>query len=300
MRVLSAHKKAITGLAFARDGARLAEAAHGGKVRVWDVATGTVERTFDASEGLFPNQVKLAFTADGAHLAVANDRVLLFDLKNGDSTELPGTSAFNGLHVSPKGAELMGHGDALLRWTLADGAKVPAYKLPAAGGGRMLTFPGAAYAPCGTRVAVARRAWGQGTGNVNTVFVLERAGSEVLAAFDSTGHDPKRLAFSPNGQWLAAACGPVLRVYDIAAKAEVAALKAGKLHFMAVAFSPNGKWLATVSKDRTTRLWEVGAWDDPRTFEWDAGKLLDLAFAPDGATAAVSSDTGKIVLFDVD
>lgn len=300
MRVLSAHKKAITGLAFARDGARLAEAAHGGKVRVWDVATGTVVHTLDASEGLFPNQVKLAFAVDDEQLAAANDRLRFFDLKTGDITELPSTSSFNGLHVSPDGAELMGDGDALLRWALADLKKLPAFKLPAAKGAGMLTFPGSAYSPCGTFVAVSRRAWGQGTGNVNTAFVLNRASGEVVAAFDSAGNDQKRLAFSPDARWFAAACGPVLRVYDLSAKSEVAALKAGKLHFMAAAFSPNGKWLATVSKDRTTRLWEVGAWGDPKTFEWDAGKLLDLAFAPDGATAAVSSDTGKIVLFDVD
>lgn len=300
MRVLSAHKKAISGLAFARDGARLAEAAHGGKVRVWHLATGTVEHTLDAANGMFPNQVKLAFTADGAHLAAANDRVRLFDLKTGASEPLKRTGAFNGLHVSPDGAELMGHGDALLRWSLADGAALPALKLTAARVAGMFTFPGAAYSPCGALVAVSRRAWGQGTGNVNTLFVLDRASGEVVTAFDSVGNDQKRLAFSPDARWLAAACGSVLRVYDLRALVEVAALKAGKLHFMAVAFSPNGKWLATVSKDRTTRLWEAGAWGEPRTFEWDAGKLLDLAFAPDGATAAVSSDTGKIVLFDVD
>lgn len=300
MRVLSAHKKAITGLAFARDGARLAEAAHGGTVRVWNLATGTVEHTLDAAKGLFPNQVKLAFTADGSRLATANDRVRVFDLKTGESEPLPRSGAFNGLHVSPDGAELMGDGDKVFRWNLADGTALPAFRLPDARGAGMLTFPGSAYSPCGTFVAVSRRAWGMPAGNVNTAFVLNRASGEVLAAFDSAGNDQKRLAFSPNGQWLAVACGPVLRVYDLSAKAEVAALKAGKLHFMAAAFSPNGKWLATVSKDRTTRLWEVGAWGDPRTFEWNAGKLLDLAFAPDGATAAVSSDTGKIVIFDVD
>lgn len=301
MRVLSAHKKAITGLAFARDGARLAEAAHGGTVRVWNLATGSVEHTLDASEGLFPNQVKLAFTADGARLATANDCVREFDLTTGKQQQLQGAqSAFNGLHVSPDGAELMGDGDKSFRWNLADGAALPAFKLPAAKGAGMLTFPGSAYSPYGTLVAVSRRAWGLPAGNVNTAFVLNRASGEAVAAFDSAGNDQKRLAFSPDARWLAAACGPVLRVYDLSAKAEVAALKAGKLHFMAAAFSPNGKWLATVSKDRTTRLWEVGAWGDPRTFEWDAGKLLDLAFAPDGATAAVSSDTGKIVLFDVD
>ena len=69
---------------------------------------------------------------------------------------------------------------------------------------------------------------------------------------------------------------------------------------MGIAFFPDGRHLATVSKDRTTRFWPTAGWGDAKTYDWDVGKLLDVTFAPDGATAAVSSDTGKVVLFDVD
>lgn len=80
----------------------------------------------------------------------------------------------------------------------------------------------------------------------------------------------------------------------------MAEIKVGKLHFMTAAFSPCGRFLGTVSKDRTTRFWRVNAWDSMTTFDWNIGKLLVLAFAPDGMTAAVASDTGKILLFDMD
>jgi WD40 repeat protein len=301
MRVLTAHKKPITCLAFSRDGAHLAEAAHGGAVRVWDVAAGTVTRTLDVSSGMFPNQVKLLFGPDGTHLVAANDRVMLYDLKSGEPAKMPGqSSSFNGLHLSPDRTELIADGDKLFRWNLSNRTRLPDFKFPAARGAAMFTWPSAAYSPNGEMVAISRRTWTQGDGNTNTAFVIDRTTGKSLAAFDSAGNDTKRLAFSPDGALLAAASGPVLRVYDIAEREEVAALKVGKLHFMAATFSPDGRYLMAVSKDRTTRLWRVDHWSEPKTLEWDIGKLLDLAFSPDGTTAAVAGDLGRIALFDVD
>jgi WD40 repeat protein len=301
VRVLSAHKKPITCLAFSRSGARLAEAAHGGTVRVWDVAASEVTHTFDVSKGLFPNQVKLALSPDAKWLAAANDRAVLIDLRTGKQSRLPGQqSAFNRVEFSPDGRELIADGDHFFRWDVSARERLPGPALPPVRGGGPFTWPSATFSPDGKRFAVSRRAWGQKPGNVNTAFVVDAKTLKPLAAFDCLGNDTRRLSFSPDGSYLAAASGPVLRVYDVAAGAEVATLTVGKLHFMAAAFSPDGRYLATVSKDRTTRLWEVGRWGEPRTFEWNVGKLLDLAFAPDGSTAAVAGDGGKVVLFDVD
>ena len=36
------------------------------------------------------------------------------------------------------------------------------------------------------------------------------------------------------------------------------------------------------------------------TFTWDVGRLRSVAFSPDGTRAAVGSDTGKVVVWDVD
>ncbi len=71
-------------------------------------------------------------------------------------------------------------------------------------------------------------------------------------------------------------------------------------HFTAAAFSPDGKLLATTSNDTTVTMWDTATWQPIRQYGWEIGKLRAVAFAPDGLTCAAGSDTGKVVLFDVD
>jgi WD40 repeat protein len=167
----------------------------------------------------------------------------------------------------------------------------------------MMGWPACAFSPDGSRLAISRRLTrvvGEFWRNTDQLLIYAFAGKKVATEFEWTGHPAHRVAFSPDGALVVAACGPVLRAWDIATGKPVAEKQVGKLHFLGMAFSPDGRYVGTVSKDRTTRLWEVGAWGDPKTYEWDAGKLLDIAFSPDGTTAAVASDEGKVVLFDVD
>jgi hypothetical protein len=37
-----------------------------------------------------------------------------------------------------------------------------------------------------------------------------------------------------------------------------------------------------------------------RTLDWKAGRLVSVAFAPDGALAATGTEDGKVVVWDVD
>jgi WD40 repeat protein len=74
----------------------------------------------------------------------------------------------------------------------------------------------------------------------------------------------------------------------------------GRLHFTGLAFHPSGAYLATTSTDATVRLYDTTAWEVARTYAWQAGKLRCVAFSPDGMLAAVGSDSGNIVVWDVD
>lgn len=71
-------------------------------------------------------------------------------------------------------------------------------------------------------------------------------------------------------------------------------------HFTAIAFHPSGRYLAATSNDATVKLYDTDTWQLAKTFEWNVGRLRSVAFSPDGALAAVGSDTGKIVVWDVD
>jgi WD40 repeat protein len=70
--------------------------------------------------------------------------------------------------------------------------------------------------------------------------------------------------------------------------------------FTGIAFHPSGLFLAATSNDKTVKLYDTTTWEVARTFTWDIGKMRSIAFSPDGTLAAAGSDTGKVVVWDVD
>jgi WD40 repeat protein len=74
----------------------------------------------------------------------------------------------------------------------------------------------------------------------------------------------------------------------------------GRKHFTGAAFHPSGRFLAATSNDTTVKLFDADSLEVVKTFTWDIGKLRSIAFSPDGALAAAGSDSGKVVVWDVD
>ena len=121
-----------------------------------------------------------------------------------------------------------------------------------------------------------------------------------MRSIDGWKQGINHLAFSRDNRVLVGTAGPRLRVWDLKADSEVALHKRGPKHFQGVSFIADGRYLATVSNDETVRLWDTGSWQERTTFNWEIGKLLNIAFAPDGCRAAAGSDKGQIVIWDVD
>ena len=66
-----------------------------------------------------------------------------------------------------------------------------------------------------------------------------------------------------------------------------------------IAFHPSGKYLAATSNDKTVKLYDTATWRLATTFTWNIGRMRSIAFSPDGMLAAVGSDSGKVVVWDV-
>jgi WD40 repeat protein len=108
---------------------------------------------------------------------------------------------------------------------------------------------------------------------------------------------------SPDDIWLATARTAHIRILDLSADMlpVVKVIRnTGPLHFTAVAFHPSGHYLAATSNDATVKLYDTSNWQVARTFTWDVGRMRSIAFSPDGTLAAAGSDTGQIVVWDVD
>jgi WD40 repeat protein len=71
-------------------------------------------------------------------------------------------------------------------------------------------------------------------------------------------------------------------------------------HFTSSTFHPSGRWLAVSSNDGIVKLYDTATWQVVTTYNWSIGRLRSIAFSPDGTLAAVGSDSGKILVWDVD
>jgi WD40 repeat protein len=74
----------------------------------------------------------------------------------------------------------------------------------------------------------------------------------------------------------------------------------GTKHFTGLAFHPSGRFLAATSNDTTVKLYDTTTWQVATSFAWQIGRLRCVAFSPDGCRAAVGSDKGRILIWDVD
>jgi WD40 repeat protein len=116
------------------------------------------------------------------------------------------------------------------------------------------------------------------------------------------GRTIDQLLIAPNGSWLVVRAGPSLLVWDcddLDRKPRKVGYSSPK-HITGIAFHPSGQYLAATSNDTTVKLYDTATWRLARTFTWNIGRLRSVAFSPDGTRGAVGSDTGKVVVWDVD
>jgi len=294
-------------------------------VELFDIDTGTSRRFEGPDDGVRD----IAISPDGATIAtIGVDRVLrLHDVATGATRELHGEVASH-LAFTPDGTEVLVAELGMIReWTLATGSS------------RRLPFPVQRYlsiavSPDGSRIAAAGFegpihlldvASGQVTtlwGHDSIVAHLEFSAdglSLASAAMDHTGRLwqlPARRdrivgriegkaaypTVSPGGTEIAVGdqAGTIHRVPLASPGAPSPELRGHTGWVFDVAYSPDGRYLASQSKDRTIRLWDLGAGTSrvvSDTAEWvDFGRIV---FSPDGRWFAASITLDKIAVFEV-
>jgi WD40 repeat protein len=112
----------------------------------------------------------------------------------------------------------------------------------------------------------------------------------------------ERPALSPDGRHLVGLSTIWLFVVDVTKMySDPVRLETGsRRHFTGLAFHLSGRFLAATSNDATVKLYDTSNWSLATTYTWDIGRMRSVAFSPDGLLAAAGSDTGKVVVWDVD
>lgn len=156
-----------------------------------------------------------------------------------------------------------------------------------------------AFSPDGQRVEAS------GYHEITTWKAADGALDGRLQGLPERVHD---IAFSADGQWLAAACGDpgvygLVKLWSIApSEAPKPALDLSESSdaVFAVAFSPDGSKLATAGADRVVRVFETATGKVLVQIEDHADWIYDLAFSPDGKNLATASRDKTAKVFDIE
>src|SRR5262245_6392713 len=271
----------IEGVAFAPGGKVLA-AAVSDTVKLWDAETGQERLTLRA-----PGTVTcLAFSPDGRRIATGgfDKKVRLWDADTGQEL-----------------------------FTL-EGHQVPVTCVAFSPDGDTLASGGGDPNPFG-RIKAEARLWDAAAGKHRADLAEKRPdppqedaakGPPAGMRRGPPGGDQgaqagpvRAVAFTPDGKSLAvASLDGSVRVWDVAAAREQAALPRHERGALAVAFAPDGRTLAVAAGDGTIKLFDADGWKERATLQGHGDRVTSVAFAPDGGVLASGSEDNTARLWD--
>jgi WD domain, G-beta repeat len=292
VRLLKTCRQQVYNVEFSAAGALLAQG--GEEVACWETPTGgdlsfrvPTRSTWGA-----------AFTGIGNGFAVSNAHgVSLFHPSDGRREFLPWMANRDYRVAGVRGGRLLFHADRtpLIAVTLEPSGLVrQVWELP------QERFPSRPTPMTTTDQFVRFEFVGASTYHL---VIRHLASGEVTSEWPVQPHPSVRTVISPDDHWLAfPSLNSIVFLDLVTRRAQSAHVIASpnKKDFTSLAFHPSGRFLAATSNDATVKLYDTSNWSLATTYTWDVGRMRSVAFSPDGLLAAAGSDTGRVVVWDVD
>ena len=127
-----------------------------------------------------------------------------------------------------------------------------------------------------------------------------RGGDLETTVFTNTFGVPSSIAFSPDGQLLAASTlQQRIWIWRTKDWQLIRTMKVSTGWILSISFSPDGQTLASGCRDHITRLWDVNSGQCLQTLEGHTDMVWSVCFSPDGQTLASGSWDQTIRLWDI-
>jgi tRNA A-37 threonylcarbamoyl transferase component Bud32/Tol biopolymer transport system component len=260
------------GVDVSPDGRRAVSGSRDNLVKLWDLATGDLVRTFTGHKD-WVNDVAFAL-GGSAVLSGSKDRTL--KLWNAETGELLRTMEghkgwVNAVAVAPDGKRAASVSDdrTVRLWDLESGTQLRSLT-----GHDDWTFS-VAFSPDGRKVVSA--------GKDNTVRVWDAETGKLEKTLRGHRDWISAVAVAATGdRAVSGSDDRTARIWNLATGKEERTLRGHGDWVVAVAVSPDGKRVVSGSKDGTARLWDIETGKLLRTFNGHRSMVSGVVFAPDG------------------
>ncbi len=271
------HNDGVMTVAWLPDSRRAVSAGEEGIIRLWDVPTARVIRTFTGHKA---NVSALAVSADGRLLlsGAADQSVRLWDIESGREIRRLGEQLgeIRGVAFSPDASRaLAGSADlpgSMLLWELPSGKVLAKITPPTRSG-----FYGVAFAPDGRRAL--------GTTYQRQIWTFDTTSGELAPPMDGHTGYVIQAVFSRDGrQILSASFDHTLRLWDANSGKELRTFEGHTAGVRGVAFIDDAHFISC-SMDDTLRIWRIDQPKPVRTLCGHAEGIRGVAVAPNGRAA---------------
>jgi WD40 repeat protein len=175
------------------------------------------------------------------------------------------------------------------------GASTPAWEISPGAPGPL------ACSPDGT--ALAAMEWAKESGVVmgGGVSLFDAAGGGPIARpFFCGSPGVTGVAVAPGGRAVACIAGQFLHFHRLAPTPDSNHHRLNERPYLGIAWHPSGGFFATAKGDGNVDFWDGVTGERRESFGWGVGTLNDVVFDATGDRAAVCTDKGKVVVWDID
>jgi WD40 repeat protein len=284
---LQGHRDWVNSVAVSPDGRILASGSEDNTIKLWDMKTGKILRTFKKGwwqKGHEGPVRTVIFSPDGYFLVSGSDdnTIKFWELKTGKVRRI---LVGNGLWVrslafSPDGRILASECEMIKLWEVRTGKT-------------LFTLDGKntmAFSPDGRILASG--------GPNNAIKLWEVDTAKEIDTLEKHGNAVTALAFSPDGSTLASGSeDDTIKLWDLRTGKQRCTLVGHEHSVFSVVFHPDGQTLTSASGDDTIKHWDINTGQELYTLYGHDCTVNSIAFSPNGRILLSASNDKTVKLW---